>query len=70
MNHGDDGLRLLCLIEGETDVFTIDVERASWHHPKFMVSDLKEKIQEKRKNGSLAGVDADSLVLWKVRAID
>ncbi|KAF8240565.1 hypothetical protein L208DRAFT_1427998 [Tricholoma matsutake] len=30
-----------------------------------MVGDLKKKIQEERKDGSLAGVDAHSLVLWK-----
>jgi hypothetical protein len=69
MNLGDDDLRLLCVIEGETDVFPIDVGGPSWRNPKFMVGDLKEKIQEKR-NDSLAGVGAHSLVLWKVRAIE
>ena len=60
---GDDGLRLLCIIQGETEAFPIDVEGASWPSPKFMVGDLKEKIQQKRKDGSLAGVGAHILVL-------
>ncbi|KAF8225715.1 hypothetical protein L208DRAFT_1408086 [Tricholoma matsutake] len=54
MNLGDDDLRLLCVIEGETE-----------RNPKFMVGDLKKKIQEKRKDDSLTGVGAHSLVLWK-----
>ena len=70
MNLVDDGLRLLCVIEGETEVFAIDIEGPSWRNPKLMVGDLKEKIQEKRKYGPLAGVDAHSLVLWKVRAME
>jgi len=70
MNFGDDDLRLLCVIEGETEVFPIDIEGPSWRNLKFMVGDLKEKIQEKRKDGSLASVDPHVLVLWKVRAID
>jgi hypothetical protein len=70
MNLGDDDLQLLCVIEGETEVFPIDVEESLWRNPKFTVGHLKEKIQEKRKNSSLAGVDAHILVLWKVRAIE
>ena len=70
MNLGDDDLRLLCLIEGEAEVFPIDVEGPSWRNPKFMVGDLKKKIQEERKNDSLDGVGAHILVLWKVRAIE
>jgi len=66
MNLGDDDLLLFCVIEGETEAFPIGVEGPSWHNPKFLVSDLKEKIQEKRKDDSLADVDAHSLVLWKV----
>jgi hypothetical protein len=41
-----------------------------WRNHKFVVGNLKKKIQEERKDGSLAGVDAHSLVLLKVRAID
>jgi len=70
MNLGDDDLRLFCVIEGEAEAFPIDVEGASWRNPKFMVSDLKKRIQEERKHGSLAGVDAHTLVLWKVRDIE
>ena len=70
MNLGDDDLRLLCVIEGETEVFPIDIEGPSWRNPKFMVGDLKERIQKKRKDDSLEGVGAHILVLWKVRAIE
>ena len=70
MSLGGDDLRLLCVIEGETEAFLIDVEGASWHNPRYMVGDLKKRIQEERKDGSLSGVDPHSLVLWKVRAID
>ena len=70
MNLGDDDLRLLCVIEGETEPFPIDIEGPSWRNPKFMVGDLKKKIQEERKDGPLAGVDGHSLVLWKVRDIE
>ena len=70
MTLGDDDLRLLCVIEGETEMFPIDIEGPSWRNPKFMVADLKEEIQKEQKAGSLAGVDAHSLILWKVRALD
>jgi hypothetical protein len=63
MYLGDDNLLLLCVIEGEADAFAIDVEGSSWRNPKFMVGDLKKKIQEERENGSLAGVGAHILVL-------
>jgi hypothetical protein len=66
MNLGDDDLQLFCVIEGETEGFKIDVEGSLWRNLNFVVSDLKEKIQEKRKDDSLAGVGAHSLVLWKV----
>ena len=49
MNLGDDDLRLLCVIEGESEVFQIDIKGPLWRNPKFMMGDLKEKIQEKRK---------------------
>jgi hypothetical protein len=67
---GDDDLLLFCVIEGDTESFPIGVEGASWHNPKFVVGNLKKRIQEERKEGSLAGVDPHSLELWKVRAID
>ena len=67
MNLGDDDLRLLCIIEGEAEAFPIDIGESSWRNPKFIVGDLKKKIQEERKNDSLAGVGAHILILWKVR---
>ena len=70
MNLGDDDLLLFCVIEDETEAFAIDIEGPLWHNPKFMVDDLKKKIQEERKDDSLAGVDAHSLVLSKVRDIE
>jgi hypothetical protein len=57
MNLGDDDLRLLCVIE--TEVFPIDVEGPSWCNPKFIVGNLKEKIQKKRNNDSLASYKSD-----------
>ena len=57
MNLGDDDLQLFCVIEGEGNAFPIDVEGPLWHNPKYMVSDLKKKIKEERKEGSLASVD-------------
>jgi len=66
MNLGDDDLQLFCVIEGETEAFGISVEGSLWRNLNFEVSDLKQKIQEELKDGSLAGVDAHSLVLWKV----
>jgi hypothetical protein len=66
----DDDLRLRCFIEGETEAFSIDIEGPSWRNPKFEVNDLKKRIQEERKDSSLAGVDPYILTLWKVRAID
>ena len=60
---------LFCVIEGETEPFPIGVEGSSWSNPKFTVGDLKEKIQEKRKSDSLAGVGVHILVLWEVRDI-
>ena len=70
MNLDDDDLLLSCVIEGETESFPIGVKRLSWRNPKFTVGYLKKKIQEERKNGPLAGVDAHILELWKVRAIE
>jgi hypothetical protein len=66
MSLGGDDLRLLCVIEGGTEAFPIDVEGASWHNPRFVVGDLKKRIQVERKDDSPAHI----LVLWKVRAIE
>src|SRR6266700_1351581 len=65
MIPGDDDLLLFCVIEGETEAFNIGIEGSLWRNLNFEVSNLKEKILEKRKH-SLAGVGAHSLVLWKV----
>ena len=70
MNFGNGDLQLLCVIEGETEVFPISLERSLWRDAKFMVGHLKMKIQEERKYDSLAGVGAHILVLWKVRAVE
>ena len=69
MDLGNDDLRLLCVIEGESESFPIDVKGSLWRNPKFMIGDVKKKIQRKRNEDSLAGVGAHILVLWKVRAI-
>ncbi|KAF8218452.1 hypothetical protein L208DRAFT_341792 [Tricholoma matsutake] len=70
MNLGDDDLWLSCVIDGETEVFPIDIEGSLWRNPKFTVGYLKKKIQEERKDDSLAGVGAHSLVLWKPKEGD
>jgi hypothetical protein len=70
MNLGDDDLLLVCVMEGETEVFPVDVKGPLWRNPKFMVGALEDKTQEKRKDDSLAGVGAPILVLWKARAIE
>ena len=70
MNLGHDDLLLLCVIEGETEVFPIHIEEPLWRNPKFIVGGLKEEIQAERKDDSLDGVGAHSLVLWKVCAIE
>ena len=69
MNLGDDDLLLLCVAEGETEMFSIDIEGSLWRNPKFMVAGLKKKIQAERKDSSLASVGAHRLSLWTVRAI-
>ena len=55
--------RLRCLIEGESVVFPVDVERS------IEVGDLKEAIQRKRAPDTLKNVGAHILELWKVSAI-
>ena len=37
MDLGDDDLRLLCVIKGESESFPIDVKGSLWRNPKFMV---------------------------------
>jgi hypothetical protein len=54
-------LRLRCLIEGESAVFTVTVSANN------EIGDLKDSIHEKGKNGVLRDVDAKDLVLLKVR---
>ena len=54
---------LLCLIEGESIVFAVQVP------PDVKVSGLKEVIQGKRKHGTLKDIDPHALELWKVRII-
>ena len=46
MNPDDSAPWLLCIIEGKTEVFPIDIEGPSWHNLEFLVDDLKKKIQE------------------------
>ena len=70
MDLDDDDLLLSCVVEGETESFPIGVKRSSWRNPNFVVGFLKKKIQEERKNNSLAGIGAHILELWKVRAIE
>ena len=60
----DDTLQLNCLIEGESIVFVVPVERNN------VFSDMKEKIQNERDKDSLKGIDPHTLELWKVSAID
>ena len=54
MDLDDDDLLLSCVIEGETELFPIGVKGHRGAILKFTVGHLK-KIQEERKNGSLAG---------------
>jgi hypothetical protein len=55
--------RLRCLIEGESVVFTVEVERST----EFGV--LKKVIQAERALDTLKNVGAHTLELWKVSAI-
>jgi hypothetical protein len=56
--------RLRCLIEGESVVFTVEVERST----EFGV--LKKVIQAERGLDTLKNVGAHTLTLWQVSAID
>ena len=60
-----DGFRkLTCLIEGESNPFSVTVSR------DHAVSVLKEEIAKKRERDILKDVDPQTLELWKVSAID
>ena len=56
--------RLNCVIEGESIVFIVTVERG------WAVSDLKKEIKRERAEDTLRDVGAHTLELWKVSAID
>jgi hypothetical protein len=56
--------KLNCLIEGESIVFQVTVER-DWG-----IGPLKELIQSKRTLDTLKDVDPHTLELWKVSTID
>jgi len=60
----DGSRRLNCLIEGDSNVFLVTVER------DCVVSDLKEEIQRKRALDTLNNVGPHTLELYKVSAID
>lgn len=56
-------MKLLCLIEGESIVFGVEVPRDS------DVSDLKKVIKGERKYDTLKDVGPHTLEMWKVRVI-
>ncbi len=60
----DDPPLLNCLIEGEYVVFPVALGC------DYMVGQFKEVIKSKRVLDSLKNVDAYTLELWKVSAID
>ena len=60
----DGSRKLNCLIEGETIVFPVTIER-DWD-----VGELKEKIKGERALGTLKDVDPHVVELWKVSTID
>ena len=60
----DGSRKLMCLIEGESNLFEVTVSR------DYAVSVLKEEIAKKRELGILKDVDPQTLELWKVSAID
>ena len=60
-----DGFRtLMCLIEGESNPFSVTVSR------DCDVSILKKMIAKKRERDTLKDVGPQILELWKVSAID
>ena len=52
-----------CFVEGDATPFSITAM------PTISISNLKDKIKEKGKNGVLSNVDAKDLTLWKVRIL-
>jgi len=56
----NDTCVLFCLIEGDTNPFSVTVSTDK------SISFLKKVIRDIRKNGPLRDVDAPRLVLWKV----
>ena len=52
---------LWCLVEGDSTPFPVAGASDTY------IGELKDKIQEKRKNSVLSSVDASLLTLWKVR---
>ena len=57
--------RLNCVIEGEYKILQVTVEHSCW-----MISYLKEVIQNEAKHGTLKDVDPYTLELWKVSPIN
>ena len=55
-----DRITLWCTIEGDANLFFVEITSTS------TVGHLKKLIQEERKNGVLGRVDATDLVLYKV----
>jgi hypothetical protein len=60
----DGSRRLNCLIEGESIIFPVTVER------NWVVGDLKKEIKRERALGTLKDVDPHTLELWKVSVIN
>jgi Crinkler effector protein N-terminal domain len=58
----DGSYKLICLIEGETIIFTAGRD--------WVVGKLKKKIKKERGLGTLKDVDPQTLELWKVSARD
>jgi hypothetical protein len=59
----DESRRIYCLIEGDYNVFPVDVKH-NWD-----VCDLQEAIQKKRKDSILMNVDPFTLEVWKVSTL-
>ena len=57
----DSPRALVCRVEGESTPFRVELAGNK------DIMDLKNFIKEKCKNGTLSGVNAKDLTLWKVR---